>query len=260
VVTYTNYVLFPNNTGDGRLLMEASSDDHLNKWRIFVPGTPGTYSCDGDVTVLQLIGAAHASGSGVASGGVSCSITVLKAEDGVYHGTFEATLEASPKGIFKTITEGTFYYSMYGGPTGGTGLGADQQGASFMLKGGRYTYTKASSLAFETYAGVLASPLETNSQGYPLGIQIHTVPNATGTYNCGEGEYYRALNVWFYWKGASYSAGSRQSANPAGPAGSSCTVNVTSVGATFEGTFQGTFVKDGESLVVTDGQFRLTGT
>lgn len=267
-ITYTNVMLYPNNSGTGLLHLEATSTDFLSKWRIFVPSTPGTYECveSGTGTLLQLISATDPSVGGVGSGLGSCSITLAANADGVLHGTFQGSLLGGSGGM-KAVSEGVFYYSMYGGGTGGDGLGANEQGASFKVDGQRYTYKRAAQLAFEGYAGMGAQPAETTSPGFPLGVQLHTVPNMTGTYACGDGPAYRNVNVWFYWKGAFYMAGARQSATPQGPAGSSCSITVTTVGTvdgsvysgTLAGSFSGTFVKaDGSaSVVVTDGSFRL---
>jgi hypothetical protein len=269
VVTYTNVTLVPNNSGDGLLKLEAAASDYLSKWRIFVPSAPGSYDCDdaGDETVVQLISGAIP--TGVGSGKGSCTVNVVRADQDGIEGTFVASL-LDGTGALQTVTDGHFAYEKYGPPTGGDGLSATDQGVSFLVDGQRHTYLNASPLVFETYTGLVAMAREANSPGAPLGIQLHSLPNETGTHRCGEGASYRAVNVWFYWKGAFYRAGARQSMDPKGPAGSACEINLTSVGTLdgynyagkLEGTFSGTFVKDdgSASVVVTNGSLRLLGT
>ena len=84
------------------------------------------------------------------------------------------------------------------------------------------------------------------------------MPNATGTYDCGSGSSYRALNIWFYWNLKYHLAGP---ADRNGPTGSRCSITVTQASGTFEGTFEGTFVtEDGTgSLTVANGRFRFIG-
>lgn len=274
-ITYANVLLLPNNSGNGILMFEAGTANGLAKWRLFVPSTPGTYACDDAVeeTVLQLIDVLSPARSGVASGRGGCSVTLRVAADGVYSGTFEGELEpASPSGDLIAVTEGFFHYDMYSRPGDDEELPEGEAGGSFMLEGDTWTYPTVSLWPFETYAAITLQPAlgDTTSPGFPQGIQLHTLPNEAGTYACGEGASYRAVNVWFWWKGDWYYAGNRQSAEPAGPAGSACTITLTEVGTiegftyagTLAGTFSGTFVtSDGsKSIEVTGGSFRATGS
>jgi hypothetical protein len=267
--TYTTRVnLIPNLT-TGTLQFGAYAPDNASHWVLYVPNAVGTYHCsDADgLTVLQLVNLDGSGGAAATKG--DCTIKLLQADDDVYYATFEGTFETATANVLAKVTKGYLYYNAYSGPTGGKGLGANGQGISFLIGDDRWTYDAyPGSLAYETYAGMSAAPSDRMAPGSPIGIQLHTIPNKVGSYTCGqEIADYRAVNVWFYWKSNYYYAGSRQSATPDGPPGSSCKIKVTSVGTisgndysgTFAGTFSGTFVtNDGQkSITVTDGEFRL---
>jgi hypothetical protein len=190
----------------------------------------------------------------------------------VYSGTFVAELEpASPTGSLLAVTEGFFHYDPFRGPDEPDEMEDGEPGARFELDGDTWTYPRATLFPFEIYAAITVAPAidDTMSPGFPQGIQLHTLPNELGTYECGEGESYRAVNVWFWWKGDFYYAGNRQSADPDGPEGSSCTITLTEVGTidgfnydgTLAGTFSGVFVtQDGsKSIEVESGSFLGTG-
>ena len=94
--------------------------------------------------------------------------------------------------------------------------------------------------------------------GFPVGIQLHTVPNALGTYACDshQGNTWRKVNMWFHWNGVTYGAGARQSSST-DTSGSSCSITVTKVSPNFEGSFNATFVSGATTITVTEGLFRL---
>jgi hypothetical protein len=80
--------------------------------------------------------------------------------------------------------------------------------------------------------------------------RLRMIPiNTTGIFTCGQGpNSFRLVEAIVAVGGVQYVAN-----NTAG----SCTIEVSSVGSTYEGTFSGTFVNTGgESIAVTSGQFR----
>lgn len=247
----------------------AGGFDALTRWAISgVPSALGTYACksgaDGILPKIELQVAGVYSGTPPTGG--SCSIDVTRVAPDEIEGRFTATLVGTDGVTTTAVTDG-YFRKVKSDDGGGQPLGPTEAGASFVAEGRTYRYALATNLAYEVFAGVTLQPNSENSPGSPLGIQLHTIPNAPGTYACDSGSNaYRKLNAWFYWHGEMYTAGSRVSPDPQ-PAGSSCSITVTDVGTmvggnylgTFAGTFSGTFVSaDGaRSVVVTDGKFRL---
>lgn len=236
-----------------------SGIDPLQRWIIRnLPRTVGTHACEGATGLniqLQSGGGTHST----APAGGSCSIDVLSVSTTAVTGRFTATMVNGLSGETGTVDDGYFRYAPDTG--GGSALGAGEQGMSFEIGETTFKYTTPAELTFETYQGMSAS----GSSGF---VQIHTVPSSIGTYACGTGDYYRPLNIWFFWDGKYHLAGSRQSSPPEGPAGSNCSVKVDkimtgtwpSMTGTFEGSFSGTFVTEdlSSSVTVTNGRFRIT--
>lgn len=225
----------------------------LSYWKINAfPATPGSYPCrttaDG---ILPNIGfGAGADNLKVAE---DCIIEVLTVTPKAVTGRFSVRFPGQPD-----VIDGYFRKSEDTG--GGKALAAGEVGASFVLGGETYRYDLSGDMSFETFAGMDARPSSSASPGHPVGIQIHTVPNAIGTYKCDEtydGNTWRKVNIGFYWNGVGYAAGTRQNPSP-GPEGSSCSITVTEVGSSFAGSFSGTFVTPdlSSTVVVTDGLFR----
>ncbi len=240
----------------------AAAVDPLQRWSLRnVPAVVGTHACAGATGLNIQLQDGGTTLSTAPSGG-SCTVDVLAVTGNTITGRFSGTLINALSGASSTMTGGFFRLAASTG--GGGTLAAGEQGASFEMDGTTYRYAQAYDFGFETFQGITVVPADPHSPGSPIGIQIHTVPSAPGTYACGSGAAYRALNVWFYWDGAYLLAGRRQSATSAGPAGSSCSVTVTQVMSpggtgTFEGTFSGTFVSEDLSkrVTVTNGKFRI---
>lgn len=246
--------------------LDGGGFDALRRWTINgIPNTPGKYPCmppSGQPNISLLAGGAAGYTTSYADGG-ACMIDLLTVSTNEVEGKFTGTFaNANGSGELVTVSDGYFHKPH---PDVGPALGAGEEGGSFTLDGRNYRFKNASSLAFETFAGVTIS-----SAANPIGVQLHTLPNAVGTYQCGDGAQYRNVNVWFVWDFKYYKAGNRQAATPNGPAGSSCTIKIDHVGTvggngaanytgTIDGSFNGTFVTDdGKSLTVTNGLFRYT--
>ncbi len=231
---------------------DSSGFDALSYWKIGAfPAAPGTYACRTDPNgVMPLIGFG---GGGTLKVAAECLIEVLTVTPLTVTGRFSVRFPGEPD-----VIDGYFRKSEDTG--GGTALAAGDNGASFVLGGQTYRYDLSSDQSFGTYQAMDARPSSSASPGHPVGVQIHTVPSAVGTYECDktyDGNEWRKVNIGFFWNGSNYSAGTR--ANPApGPEGSSCTITVKKFGDTFEGSFNGTFVTQdlSSTVVVTDGLFR----
>lgn len=237
-----------------------SSFDGVSRWTIDgLPATIGTHSCNvknGLPRVMLFTGAGAPSYSSA-----NCVIQVTAVTSGAITGRFATDLVSlfgDGKSIAGTVTDGYFRKAVSGI---GEALPAGEVGASFKVDGETYRYVEASDFSFEDFAGLIAAPQtgDRANPGFPVGIQINSIPNALGTYACDsfKDNAYRKANIWFYWYGKTYIAGARASIGT-GPDGSSCSVTVTKPKPNFEGSFSGTFInEDGDSLTVTDGLFRL---
>lgn len=245
--------------------LDGGSFNALQKWTINrIPATPGKYACGDPSTSpnIQLILADQSKSFNSIGPDAGCTIDLLSISSNSIEGKFTGSFTDNT-GALVPINDGYFFKP---NPDLGPPLKADETGGSFTINGVNYRYPNATNLAFETFAGVTIS-----SPSNPIGVQLHTLPNAPGTYACGYGALYRNLNIWFIWDNFTYYyAGNRQSATAEGPAGSSCSVTIDHVGTigagssytgTIDGSFSGTFVTtDGKkSIVVTNGLFRYTG-
>lgn len=250
--------LAPNNSGDGVLRIDATHPDtNLTRWRLFVPGTPGTYECPDSVddTVLQFLGGGANSGGGNGDG--SCTIKLTRNDSGIIEGYFTGTFEPA-----KAVTDGYFYLDT--NPPASTGsVPAGESGMSYTVGGTQFLAQPGAVLAntpnFD-YVTLNVGP------GAPQ-TQFFRFPNQTGTYQCGQGPSFRNFYVLFVHQGTTYRGAG---ANTTEPAGSSCTFTVTQVGTmqssggnyagNVEATFSGTFIADGgATLTVTDGFVRAFG-
>lgn len=247
--------------------LDGGGFDALRRWTMSgIPNTPGKYPCmppSGQPNIGLLTGGGAGYTTSFADGG-ACMIDLLTVSANEVEGKFTGTFaNTNGSGEVVTVSDGYFHKPH---PDLGAPLGAGEEGGSFTLGGRNFRFPNASSLAYETFAGVTIS-----SGANPIGVQIHTLPNAVGTYQCGDGAQYRNVNIWFVWDFKYYYAGARGSATPNGPAGSSCTIKLDHVGTvggngasnytgTIDGSFSGTFVTtDGkDSLTVTNGLFRYT--
>lgn len=258
--TYTANVgwdTFGGATGTfGAYLPVGDSFDGITRWRIEgLPATVGTHYCNSSGNGLPRIMLSGNYTSG------QCVIEVISVTNGAITGRFATEMIdiwGDGESIAGTVTDGYFRKAVTGV---GEALPDGEIGASFKVDGVTYRHPGANSLAFEEFAGMSALPANGDSAnpGFPVGVQIHTVPNALGTYACDshQGNVWRKVNIWFYWNAKFYNAGARQSSGT-GPTGSSCSITVTQVLPNFEGSFSGTFVNsDGDSITVTEGLFRL---
>ncbi|MCC2637373.1 MAG: hypothetical protein K0Q68_1092 [Moraxellaceae bacterium] len=238
------------------------SFDALTRWQLTgLPASVGTYACKSDSqgllprVQLQVAGVLR----DTAPTGGSCVIKIISVSDNYITGQFKATLVDINGNVVGTVSDGFFRKAAATG--GGGSLPEGEEGASFTIDDVDYRYTGAYANDYDGFQGMTALPAEAGSPGYPIGIQIHTLPSTTGTYACDDeadgSNAYRKINMWFYWNGKYYTAGNR--ANPAaGPAGSSCSITLTSVGDTLAGSFSGTFVaSDDSSITVSNGLFRF---
>lgn len=238
------------------------SFDALTRWQLTgLPASIGTYACKSDSqgllprVQLQVAGVLR----DTAPAGGSCVIKITSVSDNYITGQFKATLVDMSGNVVGTVSDGFFRKAAATG--GGGGLPDGEEGASFTIDDVDYRYSRAYAADYDGFQGMAALPAEAGSPGYPIGIQIHTLPSTTGTYACDEtadgSNPYRKVNIWFYWNGKYYTAGNRANPDP-GPAGSSCSITLTSVGDTLAGSFSGTFVaSDDSSVTVSNGLFRL---
>lgn len=246
----------------------AGGFDPLTGWRLSgFKAEPGVYHCksfDNDTTRVQLL-LGNGAFLDTAPSGAACTIEVISISPTAVTGRFSVSFVDSAGVASGTVTDGWFFKHVDNG--GGGVLAEGEVGVSFDMDGQSWRYASANSLAFEAFAGMSSAPAD--GPGAPIGIQIHTIPNAIGTYHCDtDPNSYRQVNIWFVWDFLYYLAGVRQFTGN-GPQGSSCKIVVTKVGGsangkyfgTFEGTFEGTFVTEDllHTKVVTNGKFRHIG-
>jgi len=263
---------FGSDTGSFRVYGASPGGfDALTGWLISgFKAEVGTYSCkarENDTTRIQLLLGGGAFYDTAPAGG-ACRIEIVSISQTSVTGRFSAVFVNGATGeIAGTVTDGYFHKKVFDG--GGEPLPEGEVGMSFEMDGQTWRYASAASLAFEGFSGMTSAP--PSGPGFPLGIQLHSVPSAVGTYECDtDPDSYRQLNIWFTWNFAYYLAGVRASTGT-GPPGSRCKVTVTKTGSystgtgtyngTFEGTFEGTFVSVNPpgTKVVTDGKFRYIG-
>jgi hypothetical protein len=234
--------------------------DPLKSWSIrLLPAAIGSYSCattNGLTIQLQNSGLT----ASTSPTGGACQIEVTAVTSATITGRFSATLVNGLTGsVFGSTTDGYFRIAT----TTGTPVASGSNGVSFDVAGTTYSYSNVFDFGFEIFSGLVGSPSQNTSPGFPQGIQIHTVPSTLGTYPCVQGVSYRDLNIWFYWNSKWYYAGNRQTLAAPLPAAAQCTVTVTSLQdanrkGTFAGTFSGTFyADDGSSISVSNGNFTL---
>lgn len=257
--------VLPNNSGDGILRIDGIDPANGNtRWRLFVPGTPGTYECaeTAEERVLQFI---HNGGSGASNGSAtgegSCSIKLTRNDSGIVEGYFVGELEDGANDPLKSVTDGYFYIDSNPDQTGG--LPAGESGMQYSVGGAQFVAQPGDVLAntpnFD-YVTLNVGPGAVQTQFFRF-------PNQTGTYACGDGPSFRNFYVKFVHEGKTYRGAN---ANTTNPAGSSCTFTVTQVGTmqssggdydgNVEASFSGTFVADdGATLTVTDGFVRAFG-
>lgn len=261
-------VLLPNNSGDGIFRIEASDPENgLTKWRLIAPEAPGTYACDesGDSVGLQFIdNGGSGPDSGVGSGGGDCVIRITEAGNGNYVGFFTGQLVANDNMTLLQVTDGFFDLRVETPPEPSTDeVPAGESGMSYTVGGEAFVVQPAEALANTPYDGYLTMVSPDGSL-----VQWRQLPNATGTYVCGEGpEAGREFHVWFNHRGKVYYAGY---ALVGGPEGASCTMTLTRTGdmplsgsdysGFVEGTFSGTLIAaDGSTITVSDGFIRAFG-
>lgn len=246
-----------------------SAINALERWLIRnVPATVGTHACAGATGLNIQLQDGGRTLSTAPSGG-SCAVEVIAVTGNTITGRFAGTLVDGLNGESSTMADGYFRLAA---STGGGQLPAGQTGVSFDVAGTTYGYSSALDASYAdsyrnyTFIAVTGTPVgaEASSPGYPLGVQIHTLPQATGTYLCDQeadsslrDPDYRKVNIWFWWNSEWYYAGNRAQPAP-GPAGSSCTITLTDVTNSIEGRFSGTFVTADlqRSVTVTNGLFR----
>jgi|SRR5690554_3959949 len=244
VYTYTDISSPPPIDGVNRLLATAP-DNLLNRWTIKVSNEVGSYACgengaDGQPITIQHL----AEGVGaVADGGPSganCSIEVLSTSpvlEGRFNGQFN-----TPSGLV-SVTDGYFRLS----PEDSDGTGGQTPGEfgySMDVDGVPVSSTDILPLEsiYDTTV-ILGGPAQLQLRGIPI--------NQTGTYTCGVD----SIALWYLVDGWR----SHESNRP-GFSGS-CTIEITSAGAVYEGTFSGTlFANNGAKIVITNGKFRNDGS
>ncbi|MCC1498116.1 hypothetical protein [Alcanivorax sp. 1008] len=245
--TYT----FTGSIGDGPLYIYApitgvglftsyNGSDPITRWTISgLSDSPGTYSCgaDGELPSVSL------TLSGVPYLADDCSIEIISVSTTEVEGRFAAHLLGTSDNEFGTVTDGYFRYETPS--TGGGGLAEGEYGYSMDVDGENVTVTGVPALdGFDRQvAGFL-------TLGDTPTFQIRMIPdNSTGTYTCGEGPNS------FRLVGMSYAGGTSENSS------GSCTVNVTSAGAVYEGTFSGTlYTAGGTAIAITNGFFRNDGS
>ena len=234
--------------------------DALKSWSIrSLPATIGTYSCATSAGLSIQLQNGGTTASTVPTGG-ACQIEVTAVTGTTITGRFSATLINGLTGaVFGSTTDGFFRIAT----TTGTPAAGGTSGASFDIAGTTYSYSYVSAFGIESYAGLVAKPVQNTSPGFPQGVQIHTVPSVLGSHACAQGVSYRDMNIWFFWNSKWYYAGNRQTLAAPLPAAAQCTVTVTSLlGANGKGIFAGTFggkfyADDGSNITVSNGNFTL---
>lgn len=241
----------------------------LERWMIRnVPATVGRHACAGASGLnIQLQDGGRTLSTAPSGGG--CTVEVMAVTSNTITGRFAGTLVDGLSGEVSTMQQGFFRLAA---STGGGELPAGQTGISFEVQGTTYGYSSALDSSYAdsyrnyTFIAVTGTPVgeDASSPGYPLGVQIHTLPQATGTYACDQeadsslaDPSYRKVNIWFWWNSEWYTAGNRGQP-AAGPAGSSCSITLTDVSSSIAGSFSGTFVSNDlqRSVTVTNGMFR----
>ena len=253
--------VLPNNSGDGILRIDGIDPNNGNtRWRLFVPGIPGTYSCaeTAEERVLQFIhNGGFGASNGSATGEGSCSIKLTRNDSGIVEGYFVGELKDAVNDPLKTVTDGYFYINSNEEQTGA--LAAGQRGMQYTV-GGQQFLVEGGAIFENTFDNMIGVNL---GPGGSL-TQFFNLPNELGTYRCGEGpRAFRFVNLSFHHQSKRYRAAE---SNSSAPAGSSCTVELTQVGTvgnnysgTAEASFSGTFIaEDGSTLEVSNGFFRAS--
>jgi hypothetical protein len=263
-VTYTNMTVVRPLSGDAAGMFKIEAGASVARyWSLVAPARVGTHPC-GDVAQGSAIELRNDDAGGVATSraGSRCSVHVTAASDGTYAGTFTGELSVTGYPEPLSLTEGSFYQAEFDPPNGGAGLEPGQQGASFVVDGGRYTYDTATAHRVGPYLAVSAVPRSPYSPGSSLGFQVVCLPMALGEYACGSGPADCLVGAHMQWKHGYFDAGESVTSAGLPVQVGSCTVKITDMGSRgegpFEGTFSGTFVsaETSTSLIVSDGSFR----
>jgi len=258
----SNQYTFTGTPGDesysnlGTTVFIASSSDFLSRWDIsgFTPQA-GTQSCGSNGALPRILLLVN----GVIYSADQCTIEIISANGSDIEGRFSAHLiNAIDSSELGTVTDGYFRYYDSGSGTSGSnsGLPSGSYGAVLDIDDKANDWTSQtiglsnSAVAIagtgaDTYLGLWAGSVD-------YGLQLRMIKiNQPGIYVCGQGSNsYRLPEMWVY-------LGNKQYVADAGTAGSSCTIDVTTTGTTYEGTFSGTLIADdGATIAVTNGQFR----
>ena len=247
VYTYTGggssqYVYLPQD--DSIYFSAFDGASVITFWRLNgVPAAVGTYSCEsGGLAVMLTI-------NGLPNLADECTIEVTSVSGTEVEGRFAANLMDSNDASFGSVTDGYFRYSV---PVeaGTDGLEAGQFGYSMDVDGENVTVTDVPAL--DGFDSPAANYL---SLGDAPDLQLRMIPyDTTGHYVCGEGPAFREVALW-YFHGNTYYYSDNSSHT------GSCSIEITSVGAEYEGTFSGTlYTNTGTALTITNGVFRNDGS
>lgn len=232
--------IFAPLTGIG-LFTAYNGSDPITRWSINgLTNEVGTYSCGGSGELpsisLTLNGVPHLADD--------CSIEIISISMTEVEGRFAAHLKSGSDSEFGTVTDGYFRYDI---PStgGGDGLAEGEYGYSMDVDGENVTVTNVPALdGFDRQvAGYL-------TLGDTPTFQIRMIPDdSVGTYTCGQGPNS------FRLVGMSYGGGTSENST------GNCTIEVTSAGDVYEGTFSGTlYTSGGTAIEITNGFFRNDGS
>ncbi len=237
-----------------------------------IPNTPGLHRCQRGG---QRPGITLQMGSSLNA--TDCWIEMLEISATRVRGRFSAVLAFGNE--YRVVSDGFFQAA----PGAGLPLPAGRSGASVEVGGQIYPYTQSiNGRENDPRQGIPLAGFRANIDGFAEYASAHpafgsmtplildSIPEAPGTYTCDQpgdtGPVKSTVNVLLWWNWRWHYAGTanrnwpffgRSDLAPP-PPGSRCTITLTRVGQTVEGSFSGVFVNyNGESVVeVTEGLFR----
>ena len=234
------YAYIPTN--DSGLFTAYDGSNAITRWSVSgFPASVGSYSCGTDTSLPSV----SLTLNGIPYLAVQCSIEIISVSSTEVEGRFAASLVGASNNDFGTVTDGYFRYTVPASNTS-SDLAADEYGYSMDVNGSRVTVNNVPAL----------DGFDRQVDGYfTLGdtptLQLNFIPDGgVGSYSCGSGPNQFRLVAMAYNGYTSTNA-----------PGGSCSIEVTSAGDRYEGSFSATLYSGGgDQMTITNGFFRNDGS